>query len=72
MLEVKLAIVIFVAYVLGTLTGIYIKGKFKRNNGDELRKAYLVGMITAAFIEERERAEKVRSAFPDMAVKRRR
>lgn len=72
MLEVKLAIVIFVAYVLGTLTGIYIKGKFKRKNGDELRKAYLVGMITAVFIEERTRAEKVRSAFPNMAVKRRR
>lgn len=72
MLEVKLAIVIFVAYVLGTLTGIYIKGKFKRKNGDELRKAYLVGMITAAFIEERKREEKVRSVFPNMAAKRRR
>ena len=71
MLDINVAIVIFVAYVLGTLTGIYIKGKFKRKNGDELRKAYLVGMITAACIEERKREEKVCSAFPNMDVKRR-
>lgn len=71
MLDINIALIVFAAYVLGTLTGIYIKGKFKRKNGDELRKAYLVGMITAAFIEERKRAEKVRSAFPNMAVKRR-
>ena len=71
MLDINVAIVIFVifvAYVLGTLTGIYIKGKFKRKNGDELRKAYLVGMITASCIEEMKREEKVRSAFSNMAV----
>ena len=44
MLEVKLAIVIFVVYVLGTLTGIYMERRYGKKN---------------------------RSAFPDMAVKRR-
>ena len=45
MLDINVAIVIFVAYVLGTLTGIYMERRYGKKN---------------------------RSAFPNMAVKRRR
>lgn len=72
MLDINVAVVIFVAYVLGILSGIYINRKFRRKNGGELRKAYLAGMITTACMEKRKYEEKTRAAFPNMAVKRRR
>ena len=45
MLDINVAIVIFVVYVLGSLTGLYMERKY---------------------------GKKARTAFPNMAVKRRR
>ena len=45
MLDINIALIVFVAYVLGTLTGLYMERKY---------------------------GKKTRSAFPNMAVKRRR
>ena len=46
MLDINIALIVFVAYILGTLTGLYyMKRKYEK---------------------------KTRSAFPNMAVKRRR
>ena len=45
MLDINIALIVFAAYVLGTLTGLYTERKYGKKN---------------------------RSAFPNMAVKRRR